>query len=60
MLHDMKNIEKDFVIDKILVNMSIHMYDIEDLDTSLFYHRIYIEKLADHYRLNIENHTIDI
>jgi hypothetical protein len=60
MLHDMKNIEKDFVRDKILVNSLIHMCDIEDNDASLFDHRMYIEKIVDHYMLNIENHTIDI
>jgi hypothetical protein len=30
MVQDMKDIEKDFLRDKILVNMLKHMYDIED------------------------------
>ncbi len=59
MFHDMEDIEKNFLIDKILVNMMIHMHDIEDMDICLFYHRIYIDRISIHYMLNILNHTID-
>jgi hypothetical protein len=59
MFHDMKDIEKYFLKDKILVNMKKHMHDIEDMDIFLFYHMKYIDKIEVHYKLNIGNRTID-
>jgi hypothetical protein len=43
MSHDMEDIDRNFLIDKILVNIMIHMNDIEDKDICLFYHMFYID-----------------
>jgi hypothetical protein len=59
MIHDMEDTGISFLIDKIQVNMTIHMCDIVDMDICLFSHMIYIDLIVDHYMLNISNHTID-
>ncbi len=60
MAQDMKDIEKDLLRDKILVNMLKHMYDIEDEDICFENYMMYIEMIVIHYMLNNANHTIDI
>lgn len=59
MFHNMEDIQKFHLKDKILVNMKQHRYDIQDKEICLIYHRNYIDVLEVHYKLNIAYHTID-
>jgi hypothetical protein len=58
-IHDMEDIETFVGKDKILANMLIHMYDIEDKDNRLLDHMICIDRIENHCMSNILNDILD-
>lgn len=49
----MEDIDICFSRDKILVNMSRHMYDIVNKDNRWFYRMIYIDRFVHHYMFDM-------